>query len=69
MDGLDPRVFPEMRAVFYAEGPDIRAGVTLKLFENTNVYPFLAEILGLAHPPVDGSASILSSALESEPAP
>ncbi len=66
MHGLDARQFPEMRAVFYAEGPDIRSGVRLKPFENTNVYPFLTEILGLDHPPVDGSASVLSPALKSE---
>ncbi len=69
-DGYDPRQFPQMLAIFYAEGPDVRAGVTLKLFENTNVYPFLAEILALEHPPVDGSANVLRSALKSgTPAP
>jgi len=26
-----------MRAIFYAEGPDIRKGVVLKPFENVNV--------------------------------
>ena len=62
--GYDPRQFPEMRAVFYAEGPDVRSGVKLKPFENTNVYPFVTEILGLDHPPVDGSVSVLSSALK-----
>ncbi len=64
LDGLDPRDFPQMRAIFYAEGPDVRAGVKLKPFENTNLYPFVAEILGLGHPRVDGSASVLSSALK-----
>jgi alkaline phosphatase D len=52
-----------MRAIFYAEGPDIRRGTTLKPFENVNVYPFLAEILGLDAPTADGDASVLEPAL------
>ncbi|HEX6493956.1 MAG TPA: ectonucleotide pyrophosphatase/phosphodiesterase [Acidobacteriaceae bacterium] len=61
--GYDPRVLPEMRAIFYAEGPDIRKGAVLKPFENVSVYPFLAEILGLDAPAVDGNASVLEPAL------
>ena len=53
--GFDPYMMPTMKAVFYAEGPDIRAGVKLKPFENVNVYPLLVKILGLDSPPVDGS--------------
>ena len=63
MHGFDPSVVPEMRAIFYAEGPDIRAGAKLKSFENVNLYPFLAEILGLDAPETDGSAAILEPAL------
>jgi alkaline phosphatase D len=61
--GYDPHVVPEMRAIFYAEGPDIRRGITLKSFENVNVYPFLAEILALDAPAADGDASVLEPAL------
>jgi predicted AlkP superfamily pyrophosphatase or phosphodiesterase len=61
--GYDPGSVPEMRAIFYAEGPDIRKGTTLKSFENVNVYPFLAEILGLNAPAIDGSAAVLEPAL------
>jgi alkaline phosphatase D len=61
--GYDPGIVPEMRAIFYAEGPDIRKGITLKPFENVNVYPFLAEILGLDAPAADGNASVLEPAL------
>ncbi|MDQ1453030.1 MAG: hypothetical protein QOK38_2896 [Acidobacteriaceae bacterium] len=61
--GYDPHIVPEMRAIFYAEGPDIRKGATLKPFENVNVYPFLAEILGLDAPAIDGSAAVLEPAL------
>jgi predicted AlkP superfamily pyrophosphatase or phosphodiesterase len=63
MHGLDPRTVPEMRAIFYAEGPDIRKGVRLKPFENVNVFPFLAEILGLDAPATDGNASVLEPVL------
>jgi alkaline phosphatase D len=61
--GYDPRIVPEMRAIFYAEGPDIRNGAVLKPFENVSVYPFLAEILGLDAPATDGNASVLEPAL------
>ncbi len=61
--GYDPRQMPEMKAVFYAEGPDIRPGTRLKPFENVNVYPLIAQILELAAPPVDGSAGVLAPAL------
>ena len=61
--GYDPHIMPQMYATFYAEGPDIRKGVTLKPFENVNLYPFVAEILGLDAPASDGSASVLEPAL------
>ena len=61
--GYDPHIMPQMYAIFYAEGPDIRKGVTLKPFENVNLYPFVAEILGLDAPATDGSASVLEPAL------
>ncbi len=32
-----------------------------------NPYPFIAELLGLAHPPVDGSVNILAPALKDHP--
>jgi predicted AlkP superfamily pyrophosphatase or phosphodiesterase len=64
--GFDPYMMAEMKAVFYAEGPDIRAGVRLKPFENVNVYPLVAKILGLEAPPIDGSLSVLSGVLTAE---
>lgn len=62
--GYDPAAVVEMRSIFYAEGPDVRKAVRLKPFENVNVYPFVTEILGLAHGPVDGSEGVLSGALQ-----
>ena len=52
-----------MRAIFFAAGPDIRRGVTLRPFENVNVYPLVAKLLGLQSPPVDGSINVLSNTL------
>jgi alkaline phosphatase D len=63
--GFNPRTMPEMKAIFFAFGPDVRSGVQLKPFENVNVYPFLAEILGLTPPAdVDGSLDVLLPALK-----
>ena len=58
-------MLPEMKAVFFAAGPDIRRGVKLKPFENVNVYPLIAKLLGLDAPKVDGSLNVLSGILNS----
>ncbi len=55
---------PEMKAIFFAGGPDVRPGVQLKPFENVNIYPFIAEILGLTPPAVDGTLEVLHPALK-----
>jgi predicted AlkP superfamily pyrophosphatase or phosphodiesterase len=62
--GFNPRTMPEMKAIFFAAGPDIRSGVQLKPFENVNIYPFIAEILGLNTPVVDGTLDVLQPALK-----
>ncbi len=64
MHGFDPHSMPEMKASFFAAGPDILAGKELKPFENVNVYPFIAHLLGLTAPRTDGSLSILSGILK-----
>jgi predicted AlkP superfamily pyrophosphatase or phosphodiesterase len=65
--GFNPRTMPEMKAIFFAGGPDIRPGVQLKPFENVNLYPFIAEILGLTPPAVDGRLEVLRPALKTPP--
>ncbi|HTF20812.1 MAG TPA: hypothetical protein VK658_22215, partial [Chryseolinea sp.] len=45
--------------IFYAYGPNIRQGYTLEPFENVHVYPFIARILGLRFPPIDGRSDVL----------
>ncbi len=52
--GFDPQRVPQMKAIFYAEGPDIKPGVQLPSFDNIDVFPFIAALLGLNAPPVDG---------------
>jgi alkaline phosphatase D len=65
--GYDPRVVKSMRALFLAVGPDIRPGSTLEPFENVNVYPLLAKLLGLNAPQVDGTLNVLSKILKNQP--
>lgn len=57
--GYDSQIVPEIKAIFYAAGPDIRAGVTVKPFENVNVYPLIAKILGLRTGAIDGKLRVL----------
>jgi alkaline phosphatase D len=63
MHGLDPRRMPDMKASFFAAGPDIVAGKTVEPFENVNLYPWLAHLLGLNPPKTDGSLNILAGTL------
>jgi hypothetical protein len=62
--GYDPRQMPSMKAIFVAAGPDIRPGVTVAPFENINVYPLIARILGLRTGPIDGNIRVLQGVLE-----
>jgi hypothetical protein len=61
--GYNPYEMRSMRAIFFAEGPDIRHGVVLKPFENVNVFPLVTSILGLESPKIDGSVNVLSGVL------
>lgn len=54
---------PEMRAVFVAAGPSFRRGVTLPAFDNVDVYPLLAHLLGVAPAPNDGTLDSTRAAL------
>jgi predicted AlkP superfamily pyrophosphatase or phosphodiesterase len=65
--GYDPRLMPSMKALFVATGPDIRAGVTVQPFENVNVYPLIAQILGLPAGKIDGDLKVLQIVLKNSP--
>lgn len=66
--GYNPFDMISMRAIFFAEGPDIQPGTRLKSFENVNVFPMIVNILGLTSPKVDGSPNVLSIALRGQAA-
>jgi alkaline phosphatase D len=64
MHGYDPHKMPQMKASFFAIGPDIVAGKTVAPFENVNLYPWMAHLLGLTPPKTDGSLNILAGTLK-----
>jgi alkaline phosphatase D len=63
MHGFDPGKVPEMKASFFAAGPDIVKGKTVAPFENVNLYPWLAHLLGLTPSRNDGSLNVLAGTL------
>jgi hypothetical protein len=49
-----------MRALFMAMGPTVQAGITVDPVHNVDVYPYMAEVLGLKMPPdLDGRAGYI----------
>jgi predicted AlkP superfamily pyrophosphatase or phosphodiesterase len=62
--GYDPRQMPSMKAIFFAAGPDIRAGVAVASFENVDLYPLIVRILGLNSGPIDGDLGPLQGILK-----
>ncbi len=57
--GFDPAI-KEMHAVFYAWGPQIKKGKTIRSFENIHVYPLVCSILGLTYSDkIDGDPKVL----------
>jgi alkaline phosphatase D len=63
MHGFDPSKMPEMKASFFAAGPDILRRRTVLPFQNVNLYPWLAHMLGLTPPKSDGSLNVLAGTL------
>lgn len=57
--GYDPADTKEVNGIFYAMGPNVKQGVKLKPVENIHVYPFVARILGLKIPEIDGDVKVL----------
>ncbi len=66
--GYDPSQMKSMRPIFYAVGPDIRPGIKVPAFENVDVYPLVAKILGLRVGSIDGQLDGLQRILR-QPAP
>ncbi len=51
--GYDPDE-PDMHALFIARGPDIQPGLRIPSFDNVDVHPFLARLLGVTAAKSDG---------------
>jgi predicted AlkP superfamily pyrophosphatase or phosphodiesterase len=60
--GYDPAE-PSMAAIFLAHGPAFRSGVVLPVFDNVDVYPLLARVMGLRPLHNDGDLRPLEPAL------
>ena len=61
--GFD-NALPEMQATFYAWGPAFKKHLQIDAFENVNVYPLIANILGLTiSEKIDGSLKVLEPIL------
>ncbi len=54
---------PEMRALFIGNGPAFRRGVIVRPFDNVDIYPLLAHLLGVKPEPHDGDFANLRGAL------
>ena len=63
--GFDNHI-PNMRASFMAWGPAFKKGIKIDGFENVNVYPLVAHILGLKidENQIDGRFKVLSPILK-----
>ncbi len=63
--GYNPAIVPEMKSTFFAWGPAFKTNITINEFENVNVYPLVAHILGLKiNEPVDGKLKVLKETLK-----
>ncbi|WP_294287802.1 ectonucleotide pyrophosphatase/phosphodiesterase [uncultured Chryseobacterium sp.] len=63
--GYDPRRVPEMKATFFAWGPVFKNNLEIGEFQNVNVYPLVADILGLKiDQPTDGKLKVLKTILK-----
>jgi predicted AlkP superfamily pyrophosphatase or phosphodiesterase len=62
--GYDATKVKEMHTVFYAWGPAFQSGIQVESFENVDVYPLIAEILGLPFThKIDGSNHLIKKVL------
>jgi predicted AlkP superfamily pyrophosphatase or phosphodiesterase len=55
---------PNMRALFIANGPAFRRGLVVPEFDNVDVYPLLAHLLGVAPQPSDGDIAAVAPMLK-----
>ena len=63
--GYNPFKVPEMKASFAAYGPAFKKGKKIGQFRNVNIYPLVAEILGLKiTEPIDGKSCTAKKVLK-----
>ena len=63
--GYNPRITPEMKAVFYSWGYVFKNNLEISEFSNVNIYPLVAEILGLkVYQTIDGSPKTAKKVLK-----
>ncbi|WP_443945921.1 ectonucleotide pyrophosphatase/phosphodiesterase [Pedobacter sp. AW1-32] len=63
--GFDPSVVKDMNATFLAWGPAFKTHQKIPAFENVNVYPLVADILGLTdEESIDGKHEVLAPILK-----
>ncbi|RZJ78702.1 MAG: alkaline phosphatase family protein [Flavobacterium sp.] len=62
--GFDPSI-KDMHAIFYAWGPNFKSALKIPAFENVNVYPLIAKILGLTYTQkIDGKEKVATQILK-----
>jgi len=64
--GYDPELTTDVHGIFYAQGPNIKSGLTVAPFQNIHVYPLVVKILGLPMPTIDGKPEVLEKLLKLE---
>lgn len=57
--GYDPARVKDMYGIFYARGPRVKAGKKIATFQNIHVYPFIALMMDITLPPIDGNENVL----------
>ncbi len=57
--GYDPAKVKDMNGIFYARGPRVKAGKKIPAFKNIHIYPFVALLLDMPLPPIDGDENVL----------
>ena len=63
--GYDPYATPEMMAIFYVIGKNIKENHQIPSFENVHIYPFISYILGIDSPKnIDGKLDVLKPILK-----
>ena len=63
--GYDPMLVPEMKATFFAWGPEFKNNFVVDEFSNVNVYPLVAKLLGLkTENKIDGKLKVLKETLK-----